>query len=94
MIVCVCYRVSHRDIARVAQSGCASFEKLQLELLVATACGKCRDCAHETFQQYATQALAAGQPPARSLGAVHAAQHPVFAIAAHPAREPAASAGA
>lgn len=58
MIVCVCHRVSDRDIARAAREGCASFEELQFELLVATVCGKCRDCAHATFQQHAALDLA------------------------------------
>ena len=53
MIVCVCHRVSDRDIARAAREGCDTFEELQFELLVATACGKCRDCAHATFHRHA-----------------------------------------
>lgn len=53
MIVCVCRRVSDRDIARAAQQGCVSFEALQDELGVATACGACRECARETFTKHA-----------------------------------------
>ena len=49
MIVCVCHRVSDRDIVREVQHGCASFEELQDELRVATACGRCGDCARDTF---------------------------------------------
>ena len=52
MIVCICHRVSDRDIARAAQAGCASFDELQFELSVATACGRCHDCAHETFTEH------------------------------------------
>ncbi len=51
MIVCVCHRVSDRDIAREARS-CSSFEELQDELLVATACGACLDCAQATFSEH------------------------------------------
>ena len=40
MIVCICHRVSDRDIARAAREGCASFDELQMELAVATSCGK------------------------------------------------------
>ena len=61
MIVCVCHRVSDRDIEREVRHGCASFEELQDELRVATACGRCGDCARDTF--HAAQAchpLAAG----------------------------------
>jgi bacterioferritin-associated ferredoxin len=49
VIVCVCHRVSDRDIEREARHGCASFEELQDELRVATACGRCHDCARDTF---------------------------------------------
>ena len=50
MIVCVCHRVSDRDIAIAAASGCPNFEALQDDLRVATACGACRDCACEVFE--------------------------------------------
>ncbi len=49
MIVCVCHRVSDRDIAQAARHGCASFDELQEQLRVGTACGACGDCARETF---------------------------------------------
>lgn len=55
MIVCVCHRVSDRQIACAVREGCASFEELQSELRVATRCGACRDCARETFEQHAAQ---------------------------------------
>ncbi|HOP89895.1 MAG TPA: (2Fe-2S)-binding protein, partial [Ottowia sp.] len=38
MIVCVCKRVSDREIVRHAHSG-MSFDDIQLELGVATCCG-------------------------------------------------------
>jgi bacterioferritin-associated ferredoxin len=53
MIVCVCHRVSHHDIARAVKDGCSSFDELQFELSVATACGACHDCARQTFEQHA-----------------------------------------
>jgi bacterioferritin-associated ferredoxin len=56
MIVCVCHRVSDRDIARVARSGCSSFDDLQAELRVATGCGACLECAQTTFSQHCTGA--------------------------------------
>lgn len=64
MIVCVCHRISDRDIASAAHAGCASFEELQFELAVATACGKCQDCARDTFHQHAAlsqRGFAAGE---------------------------------
>ncbi len=51
MIVCVCRRVSDRDIARAVKNGCTSFDELQFELGVATGCGACRDCAKDVFQR-------------------------------------------
>jgi bacterioferritin-associated ferredoxin len=53
MIVCVCHRVSDRDIAAQARSGCPDFDALQDELRVGTACGACVDCAHQTFRAHA-----------------------------------------
>ena len=49
MIVCVCHRVSDRDIEREVRHGCESFDELQDELRVGTACGRCTDCARDTF---------------------------------------------
>ena len=49
MIVCVCHRVSDRDIEREVRHGCDTFEELQDVLRVATACGRCADCARDTF---------------------------------------------
>jgi bacterioferritin-associated ferredoxin len=51
MIVCVCHRVSDRDIGRAARDGCPDFETLQDELRVGTACGACLDCARDTFAE-------------------------------------------
>jgi bacterioferritin-associated ferredoxin len=59
MIVCVCRRVSDRDIARAAHQG-LSFDEIQLELGVATQCGRCEDCACAIVAQCnATAPLAA-----------------------------------
>ena len=56
MIVCICHRVSDRDIAHAVRGGCASFEELQDHLRVATACGACSDCARDTFEVQNAQA--------------------------------------
>lgn len=50
MIVCVCRRVSDRDIARAAHQG-LSFDEIQLELGVATQCGRCAECACAIVEQ-------------------------------------------
>lgn len=89
MIVCVCHRVSDRDIARAARDGCPSFDELQFELSVATACGKCHDCARETFHHHAAQAGASQTDP--PCGA-RAKLGRVIAIAAHQQHDPMASA--
>ena len=50
MIVCVCNRVSDREITRQAHAG-MSFDDIQLELGVATCCGRCEGCAREMVEQ-------------------------------------------
>lgn len=52
MIVCVCHRVSDQTIARGARAGMA-FDDLQLELGVATQCGKCESCARALWAECA-----------------------------------------
>lgn len=64
MIVCICHRVSDRDIAREAESGCADFEALQDELRVGTACGACLEHAQAAFAEHGC----AGCPGARHCG--------------------------
>ena len=80
MIVCVCHRVSDRDIARVARAGCDSFDALQDELRVATACGACHDCARATFDAHC------------ATGAWPVMLHGAMAMAAASARQEAVSA--
>jgi bacterioferritin-associated ferredoxin len=59
MIVCVCRRVSDREIARHARAG-MSFDEIQFELGVATQCGRCESCARDVVNQCcATQPVAA-----------------------------------
>ncbi len=53
MIVCLCHRVTDRDIAREVRNGCASFDELQDSLRVATACGSCREASRELFDEHA-----------------------------------------
>lgn len=53
MIVCVCHRVSDREIARHARAG-LSFDDIQLELGVATQCGQCEGCARDVVAQCST----------------------------------------
>lgn len=66
MIVCVCRRVSDRDIHRAAREGVGSFDELQSELGIATACGSCVDCAHATWSEACACAGAAAPASRRS----------------------------
>jgi len=50
MIVCVCHRVSDKTIERAARAG-ADFDEIQLELGVATQCGKCEGCARALWSE-------------------------------------------
>jgi bacterioferritin-associated ferredoxin len=50
MIVCVCRRVSDREIARHAHAG-MDFDDIQFELGVATQCGQCEGCARDIVAQ-------------------------------------------
>jgi bacterioferritin-associated ferredoxin len=59
VIVCLCHRVSDRDIHRAVASGVRCFEVLQDETHVASSCGCCHDCAREVFDE----ALKALSPP-------------------------------
>jgi bacterioferritin-associated ferredoxin len=61
MIVCVCNRISDREIARHVHAG-MDFSDIQLELGVATQCGQCESCAREVVAQCsATSPVAAIQ---------------------------------
>ena len=50
MIVCVCRRISDREIARHARAG-MGFDDIQLELGVATQCGRCETSARDVVAQ-------------------------------------------
>ncbi|MDO8263293.1 MAG: (2Fe-2S)-binding protein [Gallionella sp.] len=50
MIVCVCRRISDRDITRHARAG-MGFDDIQMELGVATQCGRCEECARDIVAQ-------------------------------------------
>jgi bacterioferritin-associated ferredoxin len=71
MIVCICHRVSDRDIARASAVG-GSFEDLQVDLGVGTSCGACLDCARATHRHHAAPASAAC--PELCCGMVHIAR--------------------
>ena len=67
MIVCVCHRVTDREIARHARAG-MSFDDIQFELGVATQCGNCESCARDVVAQCS---------PCHPVAAVHCETRPV-----------------
>lgn len=80
MIVCICRRVSDRDIQRAVGEGITDFEQLQDETGIARHCGACRDCAHEVLREaQGAHAGCAGRCHAASQGGVAVA--PAFAQA-------------
>ena len=46
MIVCICHRISDRELARHAGAG-MNFDSIQLETGVATRCGQCESRARD-----------------------------------------------
>lgn len=65
MIVCVCNRISDREITRHARAG-MSFDDIQLELGVATCCGRCEGCARELVAQCSCAQPVAALHPAQA----------------------------
>ena len=73
MIVCLCHRISDRDIRRAVDSGVRDFETLQDDTAIARSCGCCHDCAREVFD-----AACAATPARRATIAIR----PVIGVAA------------
>jgi bacterioferritin-associated ferredoxin len=69
MIVCLCHRVSDRDIVQAVRDGAPCFEAVQAETGTATGCGRCRDCARAIYDG----ARSTHSAPALSLGPALAA---------------------
>jgi bacterioferritin-associated ferredoxin len=65
MIVCLCHRVSDRDIKAAVCAGTRCFEVLQDDLRVASSCGCCLDCAREVFDGALSARPAAASIPIR-----------------------------
>lgn len=75
MIVCVCNRISDREIARHARAG-LSFDEIQLELGVATQCGCCEQTARDVAAQCSASApVAALRNALETQGAHNTAPH-------------------
>lgn len=52
MYVCICNTVRDRDIRRAVEDGARSMKELQLQLGVASSCGRCAPCARERLEAY------------------------------------------
>lgn len=70
MIVCLCHRISDRDIVRAVESGTDCFEALQDETRLASSCGCCHDCAREVFDAACSKRSASIQPERRVIALV------------------------
>lgn len=47
MYVCICNRVTDRDIHQAARNGAQDLSDLSRQLQVATCCGQCASCAED-----------------------------------------------
>ena len=51
MYVCVCHKVTDRDILEAAKQGIDTLDDLGQQLKVATCCGRCSDCARSLLHE-------------------------------------------
>ena len=51
MYVCICHGVTDKQIRSAAESGVDSLEGLSRQLMVATCCGRCADCARQVLEE-------------------------------------------
>jgi bacterioferritin-associated ferredoxin len=56
MYVCVCNKVTDKQITEAVYRGADTLEAVSRELRVATCCGRCRDCATQVIQDAVVQA--------------------------------------
>lgn len=67
MIVCLCHRISDREIQRAVREGVDDFEMLQDDTCIARNCGCCEDCARQVFDD----AVAAAGPAQKPAHVIH-----------------------
>ena len=73
MIVCLCHRISDRDIVDAVHAGIRCFDSLQDETRVASSCASCHDCAVSVFERAcAATALAGARESVRRIEIVAA----------------------
>ena len=71
MIVCICNRVSDREIVRHAKAG-LDFEDIRFELGVGSQCGCCEGCARDIVAQCRGEVAHCSNDAGLSAGAVAA----------------------
>ena len=63
MYICLCKRVTHKDIETAMAEGAGDLSSLQKRTGVATGCGGCRDFTKNLLDSFdETKALALGTP--------------------------------
>lgn len=62
MIVCVCNRVSERDIRKAVAEGVSSFAELQACTRCSTTCGRCKPMARQIFDEALAARTATATP--------------------------------
>ena len=62
MYVCVCNKVTDRQIHEACSDGAHSMECLRDRLKVATCCGRCAECAQSLLNQSVTVDFSARAP--------------------------------
>ena len=77
MIVCVCRRISDREIARHARAG-MGFDDIQFELGIATQCGQCEGSARDVVAQCSASCPTANISLAANLANDQAWKHPAL----------------
>ncbi len=65
MIVCICHRVSDRDIAKLATQGATDLAAVRAATGLGSSCGKCLDCAQRVVAE--CQPFGASPCPANPL---------------------------
>ncbi len=51
MVVCICRRVTDRDIHKAVAQGACRMRDLRQQLGVSAQCGKCAECAHAVLKE-------------------------------------------
>ncbi len=89
MIVCVCRKVSDRQIRQAVADGAHSLDCLEFELGVASQCGRCADCASQVLCE-ARKAAATGAAMVATMGAPIMMHRPAMHVAHRAAMQAAA----